>query len=208
MKKKASLNISVQAIVVLILAITMLGLGLTFIRKFFGGTMEQFGEVSKQIEEQVKEDLKDNPGRISFYKTSLEVKQSSSENMYFGIRNDLPDEDGDGGETFTLIDESGSIDVDDKIGRWSSGSVIACFDALGVDEDDDGISGTNSNDDYVRFSTSETRFLKKDEVVVLTLKVTASPSAPKTLYSCAMVIEDPSGDGKMYERMDFDVEVV
>ena len=32
MKKKAAFNISIQAIVVLILAITILGLGLTFIR--------------------------------------------------------------------------------------------------------------------------------------------------------------------------------
>jgi len=47
--KKASLNISVEAIIILIFAITMLGLGLGFIRGMFG-------KVSTQLEQQVAQE--------------------------------------------------------------------------------------------------------------------------------------------------------
>ena len=45
-RKKASLNISVEAIIILIFAITMLGLGLGFIRGMFG-------KVTTQLEQQI-----------------------------------------------------------------------------------------------------------------------------------------------------------
>jgi hypothetical protein len=41
--KKASLNLSINAIVVLVMAITVLGLGLTFIRGIFGGATAKLG---------------------------------------------------------------------------------------------------------------------------------------------------------------------
>ena len=44
-KKKASLNMSVEAIIVIILAITILGLGLGFIRGMFGKVSTQFEEM-------------------------------------------------------------------------------------------------------------------------------------------------------------------
>ena len=55
MKKKASLNLSINAIVVLILAITMLGLGLTFMRNIFGGAAKEFTKVSGEVEKQMIE---------------------------------------------------------------------------------------------------------------------------------------------------------
>lgn len=45
MDKKAALELSVNAIVILILAITMLGLGLGFVRGMFGKTSGQFEEL-------------------------------------------------------------------------------------------------------------------------------------------------------------------
>ena len=51
LKKRSSLNLSINAIVVLILAITMLGLGLGFIRNVFGSTTENFEQVSQQIKD-------------------------------------------------------------------------------------------------------------------------------------------------------------
>ncbi len=50
--KKAAFNISIQAIVVLILAITILGLGLTFLRNMFG-TPNKFGEVELNEDKEV-----------------------------------------------------------------------------------------------------------------------------------------------------------
>lgn len=44
LRRKGSLNLSINAIVVLILAITMLGLGLGFIRNIFGGASAKIGQ--------------------------------------------------------------------------------------------------------------------------------------------------------------------
>jgi len=45
MKKRASLSLSIEAIVIIILAITLLGLGLTFMRQFIGKGSEQLGSI-------------------------------------------------------------------------------------------------------------------------------------------------------------------
>lgn len=47
LRRKGSLNLSINAIVVLILAITMLGLGLGFIRNIFGGAS---GKIAQALE--------------------------------------------------------------------------------------------------------------------------------------------------------------
>ena len=49
MSKKGSLNLSINAIVVLILAITMLGLGLGFMKTMFGKVSEDFLNASVRI---------------------------------------------------------------------------------------------------------------------------------------------------------------
>jgi hypothetical protein len=73
MRKKASLNLSMNAIVVLILAITMLGLGLTFMRGLFKQATERVTEaVSSQ--ELTNPPTRDNPltaapGEASFRDT-------------------------------------------------------------------------------------------------------------------------------------------
>src|SRR3989344_5352930 len=43
--KKASLQLSIEAIVIIILAITLLGLGLTFMRQFIGKGSEEFSQI-------------------------------------------------------------------------------------------------------------------------------------------------------------------
>ena len=48
--KKADLSLSINAIVVLILAITMLGLGLLFIRNQFGGGSSKLATMTEQID--------------------------------------------------------------------------------------------------------------------------------------------------------------
>lgn len=57
MNKKAALELSITAIVVLIIAITVLGLGIGFIKKQFGAGTElvqaQFAEIKQQLKEQM-----------------------------------------------------------------------------------------------------------------------------------------------------------
>jgi len=202
MRKKAAFNISIQAIVVLILAITILGLGLTFIRNMFGKTTAQLGEVSESIEEQLIQEIKESGDRLAFLKTQVEVKKAGSKEMYFGLRNDLID-----AQSFA-IDSDGSILTGTDAGKWDGGSVIACYDVIDTAAED-GVTGIPDNgDNHIEFETFETRYIEKDAIEVLTLKISASSTAVKTTYACAIIVAEPDDPSKEYARKDFYVKVV
>ena len=85
--KRASLEISIQAIVIVVLAMTLLGLGLTFIRKQFGGLGSIQEEISEQVKQKVLDDLIENDKKLSFSRTELELSKGKSEILTIGIRN-------------------------------------------------------------------------------------------------------------------------
>ncbi len=202
MRKKAAFNVSIQAIVVLILAITILGLGLTFIRNMFGKTTGQLDEVSQQIEEQIVEEIKSSNDRVAFSKTQIEIKKAETKEMYFGIRNDLSD-----AATFN-IDGDGTIDASADVGAWNNdGSVIICYDAIDEAGKDGATGNPLSSDNYITFDTFATRNIEKDAIEVLTLKLTSSSTAVKTTYACALIIAEPDDPSKLYGRKDFYVKI-
>ena len=84
--KKASLNLSVNAIVVLILAITMLGLGLGFMKSTFGGVTEQFEQVSGDLEKQLVEELGSKGLPASFSVYSMDTGKSETKNLFFAVK--------------------------------------------------------------------------------------------------------------------------
>jgi len=86
--KKGGLQISINAIVILILAITVLGIGLGFIRGMFSQTIGQLGEVSKDIENDMINRLRDSDERLALREENIEMKKSSEKTIYFGIRNE------------------------------------------------------------------------------------------------------------------------
>ena len=85
--KKASLEISIQAIVIVVLAMTLLGLGLTFIRKQFSGLSSIQEEISEQVKQKILDDLIENDKKLSFSRTELEIDKGKSEVLTIGIRN-------------------------------------------------------------------------------------------------------------------------
>ena len=90
--KKAGLQISINAIVILILAITVLGIGLAFIRGMFSQTIGQLGEVSKDIENDMINAIRDSDERLVLREENIEIKKSGEKTIYFGIRNEEEDE--------------------------------------------------------------------------------------------------------------------
>ena len=88
MKKKASLNLSINAIVVLILAITMLGLGLTFMRNIFGGATKEFTKVSGEVEKQMIEQMKESTRTVSLSRPKINIKVGETEQIFLGLKND------------------------------------------------------------------------------------------------------------------------
>ena len=88
--KKASLNLSINAIVVLILAVTLLSLGLTFINKTFGSATEELEKSLAGIGEDRIKQLKskcDESACVEF--SSLEIKRTNTEKNLLVINNRL-----------------------------------------------------------------------------------------------------------------------
>lgn len=96
--KKGDLSLSINAIVVLILAITMLGLGLAFLRGTFKKTTEQFSEVSGTVKEQLIEEIKSKNEKLFIRgEPEIDMKVGETKEAFYGIKNVL-----DSDQTFTI----------------------------------------------------------------------------------------------------------
>ena len=85
--KKASLEISIQAIVIVVLAMTLLGLGLGFIRGMFKNITSTTQDVTEQVRQRVLDDLISGDKKVSFPKTEIGVDKGGSEVLTVGVRN-------------------------------------------------------------------------------------------------------------------------
>ena len=85
--RAGSLQLSINAIVVLILAITLLGLGLGFIKKQFGTVSAKFDEASQDIETEMINKLKSSGDLLAFDKMRIVTERGKPFNFYVGIKN-------------------------------------------------------------------------------------------------------------------------
>ncbi len=82
MNKKASLNLSIQAIVIVVIAFVVLGLGLGFVKGTFKELTSTSGEVQAKIKEQVLEDLRTSGKKLSIsQEIQLERGKQTVENV-------------------------------------------------------------------------------------------------------------------------------
>jgi hypothetical protein len=86
--KKADLSLSINAIVVLILAITMLGLGLAFMRNIFGSATSEFKEVSGTVKKQMIDQMKESDKVVELSRPKVELKQGESTQIFMGLKNE------------------------------------------------------------------------------------------------------------------------
>ena len=85
--KKASLEISIQAIVIVVLAMTLLGLGLGFIRKQFATLGDTASQVQEQIKQQILDDLRSSDKKLSFPANEVVIQKKDSKVLALGIKN-------------------------------------------------------------------------------------------------------------------------
>jgi hypothetical protein len=202
-RKKGSLNLSINAIVVLILAITMLGLGLGFMRNMFKKTTSSFDDVAEDLKNEMISEIESGNERLIFNKYDVSMKKSSSKTLYFGVKNDLRDS-----ATFTLLNDNAPAIT--NVGEYTpdadDASQISCYDAIDTSS---GISGENADTDHIQFKTLTARQLEVSQVAVLKLEVEATSSAIPTTYSCSMIIADPTSapDFQVYDRKDFFITI-
>ncbi|MBN2111746.1 hypothetical protein JW707_01470 [Candidatus Woesearchaeota archaeon] len=87
LKRKGSLQLSINAIVVLILAITILGLGLGFIKKQFGALGAQFEEVSEEIKGEIVQKIRDSGDLLVFNKETINAQIGKPVEFFVGVKN-------------------------------------------------------------------------------------------------------------------------
>jgi len=85
--KKASLNLSVQAIVIVVIAFVVLGLGLGFVRGQFEQMESTSSSVQEQISQQILEDLRTGNKKLSFPATSLSLETNELDVQAIGVKN-------------------------------------------------------------------------------------------------------------------------
>lgn len=85
--KKGSLQLSINAIVVLILAITILGLGLGFIKSQFDTATDNFDVANQELAKQITDELESSGKLLTLKQQEFEVKSGDPEDFFFGIRN-------------------------------------------------------------------------------------------------------------------------
>lgn len=85
--KKASLEISIQAIVIVVLAMTLLGLGLGFIRGMFKNIGSTTEDVTEQVRQRILDDLITGDKKVSFPKSEIIIDKGGSQVLTVGIRN-------------------------------------------------------------------------------------------------------------------------
>lgn len=86
-QKRGALQLSINAIVVLILAITMLGLGLGFMKNMFGGTTKHFEQITEDMENQMIDSLKGGTDKIVLNAYKVSMSKASTKTIFFGIKN-------------------------------------------------------------------------------------------------------------------------
>jgi hypothetical protein len=85
--KKGAIELSITGIVVLIIAITVLGLILGFVRGYFKKAAEGVETPLKEIEDTVKRQLESSGRTVIISPEDVELKSGSSKEVFLGARN-------------------------------------------------------------------------------------------------------------------------
>jgi hypothetical protein len=91
-KKKGALQLSINAIVVLILAITILGLALTFITSMFESSMGDFDKIDEEQKAEAIAKLTSSNKLLTFKSNKMEVTSGNPQDFYFAVRNTAEDD--------------------------------------------------------------------------------------------------------------------
>lgn len=85
--KKGSLNLSIQAIVIVVIAFVVLGLGLGFVRSQFADIQKTSTAVQEQISQQILEELRTGNKPLSFPASELKLDTGAESVQAIGIKN-------------------------------------------------------------------------------------------------------------------------
>ncbi len=193
MNNKGALELSINAIVIIVLAMTLLGLGLTFIRGQISKITETSTAVSDAIKDQILEDLRTGDKPLSFPTPEIQMNRGKTEIISIGVRNM-------GDIALVYHVEIRDLSVDESGNSWG------CLD----DARNYYSPGTKSQSRCAAFfwdNGLQTLQAGKDQVIGIKL---FPPSTFDTyLYKLELKTEDPvTGDMIDYATKTFFVQVV
>lgn len=87
LNKKGALELSINAIVIVVLAMTLLGLGLAFIKTQIGKMGDTATTVQDQIKQQILEDLRTGDKKLSFPSNRITVASGDKVDLAIGVKN-------------------------------------------------------------------------------------------------------------------------
>ncbi|MEM4396054.1 MAG: hypothetical protein QXR30_00080 [Candidatus Woesearchaeota archaeon] len=192
MLKKGDLNMSISTIVILILAMTLLGFGLMFIRNTFSSASDQFSNVNSDVQKVLRDRLTQGNERLVLSIDTFELKKGEKKSTEFAIRNDL-------GQEARFNFSGGSLD---SAGKFSgTGGIISCYSSD---------SDSNNPSSKISFTYPSQIVLGGGEVKVFKWSVSVKSNAVSgATYYCAFVVYDniTTTSGTPYARVDFSVTV-
>ena len=171
--KKSSLELSIRTIVVVVLAMTLLGLGLGFIRSMFENLGETTFSVQDQIKQQILEDLRTGDKKLSFPTSEIKIGKQDSKILAVGIKNT-----GESTKDFFL-----SLDV--ISGEGASGPVTDNVDGLGTfiwDKEAQPLDVNEANVYPIKFTSVSTTGTTIIRVTITTDSVTGTTYATKSFF--------------------------
>jgi len=184
MNKRASLELSIQAIVIVVIAFVVLGLGLGFVRGQFKSMEETASGVQEQIKQQILDDLRTSNKKLSF--PASEMKMSAGElssAQGIGIKNTKD----------SLQDFLVSFEVRTDAGMEQ----FMSYETLSANQPGDGASSFDAT--IAWDDTPQT--LNAGDSVVVTASFTAPSSFGNYLYKILVYI-DANGDGILDKNTD------
>jgi len=112
--KKAGMQISINTIVILILAVTILGVGLKFINDMLKPAFEDIDQQREQRRNEFIEELKESGERFTWDMNFDEMKKAEKKTVFFGVKNEL-DRTTDFGVNFACTSAIASDTPDEDI---------------------------------------------------------------------------------------------
>lgn len=179
--KKGAVELSINTIVILFLALAMLGVGMFMINKLREGFQSvKLEELNKDMVNLMYEKLQSGPEKLKIDNYEVKVKKGAVSELYYGVKN-VEDVDASTGTIF-------SIDV-------------KCPLAIGVTPPNSG----NHFDDKELMYLPKLVPLKTTETDVQKIVIQPSSSKMATTYSCIMTVSRP--DNTEYAKTKFSIIV-
>ncbi len=180
--RSASLQMAIEAIVVLIIAVTVLGLGLSFVKSVFKTGTTSFGDVMTRVGEEQKRTLLDSVDSLTFPTTTLDA---DGKEFVFAIRNNQRLK-----STFSIQ------------------PAFSCFDALG----DDALRARVKTGEVIQFESFTDYELAPTQSAIIPVRFNVLGTAPATLYKCRVAVNVTKENGialtnqKEYAVMELDIK--